>query len=184
MAAAKRLFATKGFHQTAMSELAAQAAISIGQIYRLFANKSEIIVAIVQEDASQRICEMTAIAGEVDAGKIEVRDAIMLILMGEVDRSDEALSFEILAEGHRSDVVAQTIGQLCETYRAVLRGFALRANPALDGEAQEAAEELLLACMFGLGHRALSRSRLSARETARRTAGMIYAALRQGVETV
>lgn len=182
MAAAKQLFSTKGFHQTAMSELASQAVISTGQIYRLFANKSDIIVAIVQDDTVQRIEVMNAIARDVDAGKIEVLEAIRLILLSSIEHGDEALSFEILAEGHRSEAVAQTIGQLCEAYREVLRGFALRVNPAMAEEAQKAAEELLLACMFGLGHRALSRSKLSDQETARRSADMIYAALRQDSE--
>jgi len=52
------------------------------------------------------------------------------------------------------------------------------ANPLLTSEALDGAEELVLAFMFGLGHRTLSRPRLSEVETARITSQMIIAALK------
>jgi TetR/AcrR family transcriptional repressor of uid operon len=182
VAAARKLFSSRGFHQTAMSELAMEAAISVGQIYRLFDSKSEIIAAIVQDDADKRVGEFTDIAARVDAGDINVYEAIRLITLNSMDNKDEALSFEILAEAHRSVLVEGTIGALCQAYRSVLRNLALRVAPQMTVSAQDAAEELLLACIFGLGHRALSQSKLPPEEAAKRAADMIYAALQYGVE--
>lgn len=49
LAAARRLFAEKGFHATGTRELAAAADINDGLLYRFFANKEEILAALVDE---------------------------------------------------------------------------------------------------------------------------------------
>ena len=51
-------------------------------------------------------------------------------------------------------------------------------NPQLSDERLAEAEEMILACMFGLGHRSLSKPELSPASTAKGTARMIVAALR------
>ena len=48
--AARTLFDSHGFHQSSMAELAVAAQVSVGQIYRLFKGKEDIIAAIVQAD--------------------------------------------------------------------------------------------------------------------------------------
>src|SRR3546814_16804418 len=48
--AARKLFDAKGFHKTTTAELAAEAAVSIGQIYRLFENKDDVVLALVEEN--------------------------------------------------------------------------------------------------------------------------------------
>lgn len=67
---------------------------------------------------------------------------------------------------------------MCVRFRGYIRDFACAANPDLSGEALDGAEEIVLACLFGLGHRSLSRPSLSATDTARLSALMIVAALR------
>jgi TetR/AcrR family transcriptional repressor of uid operon len=54
VSSARHLFATQGFHQTPMSELAVAAGVSVGQIYRLFTGKNAVIQAIVISGASCR----------------------------------------------------------------------------------------------------------------------------------
>src|SRR3546814_13308400 len=64
--AARELFDAKGFHATTTAEPATEAAVSIGQIYRLFDNKDDVIIALVAETTKARIAEMNGIFG---AGK-------------------------------------------------------------------------------------------------------------------
>src|SRR3546814_5740230 len=55
--AARELFDAKGFHATTTAELATEAAVSIGQIYRLFDNKDDVIIALVEENTKARRSE-------------------------------------------------------------------------------------------------------------------------------
>src|SRR3546814_18787560 len=47
---ARRLFGSKGFYATTTAELAVEAAVSIGKIYRLFTGKAVIILPIAEEN--------------------------------------------------------------------------------------------------------------------------------------
>lgn len=175
---ARQLFAASGFHQAPMSELASVARVSVGQIYRLFASKSDIIAAIVEKDFNLRLAELESACADVEKGTAPIEEAFHDILLRTLSEGKDALSFEILAEAYRNPKVARLISDLCEQYRATLRRLACVANPDLTEERIEAAEELLLACLFGLGHRTLSRPSLSAEATATRVSEMVLAALR------
>ncbi|MBZ9648858.1 TetR/AcrR family transcriptional regulator [Sphingobium sp. 3R8] len=177
LAAARTLFDSHGFHQTAMAELAVAAQVSVGQIYRLFKSKEDIIEALVHDDADQWCGEMAEIQMRMDAGELTIVDTFELLLLHTIDEKDEALSFDILAESFRNPAVADTIGAMCQRFRTYIRYFACAANDKLSGEALDAAEEMILACLFGLGHRSISRPRLSASSAARLTAEMIVTAL-------
>ena len=178
VATARHLFAVQGFHQTPMSELATVSGVSVGQIYRFFTGKSELIRAIIREDASAKIADMAAITSELNAGRISLENVLIQMCMQALTVGDEALSFDILAEGHRDVNVAMTIAEVCTASRSMISGLALAANPAITQDQLEGAEEMILALMFGLGHRTLSRPGLSKEKSAKSTADMILAALR------
>ena len=178
MAAARDLFASNGFHQTSMAELALSAQVSVGQIYRLFKGKEEIIEALVNADSDEWADAMADLRARVDHGELTIEQTFEVALMHNVGAKDEALSFDILAESFRNPAVGNRIATLCGRFRAILRDFACIANPDLSGEALDGAEEMILACMFGLGHRSLSRPKISAEVAARRSAQMIVAGLR------
>ena len=46
--AARRLFMEKGFHGTGVAQIAAESGVKVGQLYRDFASKEEIVAEIVQ----------------------------------------------------------------------------------------------------------------------------------------
>jgi TetR/AcrR family transcriptional repressor of uid operon len=175
--ASRVLFGTHGFHQTAMSELAACAGVSVGQVYRFFVSKSEIILAIVREDADARLRSVEAILDEFVNSRICVTGAFERLLEESMEADCGALSFEILAEAHRTPPVAELITSLCARYRASLRCLASAVNPDLSEEDLEGASELLLACLFGLSHRHFVQPSLSSKEAASRGARMIVASL-------
>ncbi len=178
VATARTLFASQGFHQTPMSELANEAEVSVGQIYRFFTGKSELIRAIIREDASIRIAEMTAVKAKLEAGEISIEQALIQVCLQALQGEHEALSFDILAEAHRDSDVAATITEVCSAARSVIGGLALAANPTVTDDQREGAEEMILALMFGLGHRTLSHPKLTREDTAWRTADMLHSALR------
>src|SRR3546814_7605970 len=64
--AARRLFGSKGFYATTTAELAEEASVSVGQIYRLFTDKDDVILAIVAENVSVRLAEMHSIFDAVE----------------------------------------------------------------------------------------------------------------------
>lgn len=178
LAAARELFDSHGFHQTSMAELATAAQVSVGQIYRLFKGKEDIIEALVHADADEWCEDMAALRQRLQAGELTVEQTFEQLLLHTIDEKNEALSFDILAESFRNEAVGDTIANMCMRFRTYIRDFACAANPDLSGEALEGAEEVVLACMFGLGHRSLSRPKLSAAATGTLSARMIIAALR------
>jgi AcrR family transcriptional regulator len=50
---ARKLFIENGFHATGMAQISEQSGIAVGQIYRDFACKEEIVAAIVSRDCAQ-----------------------------------------------------------------------------------------------------------------------------------
>jgi AcrR family transcriptional regulator len=50
LSAAKRCFVRNGFHETSMQDLFAEAGLSAGAVYRYFASKDEVILAIAEEN--------------------------------------------------------------------------------------------------------------------------------------
>src|SRR6476646_1609859 len=46
-------FAKRGFHQTSMHDISAEAGISVGLIYRYFANKKAVIAAMAQRHKNE-----------------------------------------------------------------------------------------------------------------------------------
>ena len=53
--AAKHCFSRVGFHSTSMAQIATQAQMSVGQIYRHFPSKESLIEGIVREDVARQL---------------------------------------------------------------------------------------------------------------------------------
>ena len=66
LAAATQVFAQKGFHQTTIRDIARQAGIADGTIYNYFANKNELLIAILDRlnESEKRPSELGAAAGQ------------------------------------------------------------------------------------------------------------------------
>lgn len=176
--AARELFATRGFHQTSMSELAAAADMSVGLIYRSFKSKGEIIEAIVHADFDERLAVLNDLRTRFDSGELTILETFREMFLQVIAEEDEALSFDIIAEGFRNDSVGRTIGEMCGCFRGCLRHFARAVNARLDEDELEGATEMLLGCLFGLGHRSISMPKLGTEAIADISARMAVAAIR------
>jgi AcrR family transcriptional regulator len=57
---------TKGFHKASMSEIAKSAGLSVGQIYRYFAHKDDIVCALVEQFTQTKLQFMASFLDKKD----------------------------------------------------------------------------------------------------------------------
>lgn len=101
--AAMACFRRRGFHQTSMHEICAEAGISAGALYRYFPSKADIIFAISEEELRTGDQLLDAIAGGGDITENLVR------LAGDVLEKcarDQPLTAEVIAEVTRDPAIA------------------------------------------------------------------------------
>jgi AcrR family transcriptional regulator len=146
-----------GFHAASMADIAAEAKISVGIIYRYFANKEAIIEAIVAKD----MAEMRAKFGEWDATPDDhLLDSLLAIVDEAIDHHYEldkaGLALEVLAEAARNPRVAAMVARADLQERELGRSLWRRIAPDLKGEALAAREEVMVMLFDGMMVRAVS----------------------------
>ena len=104
--AARYCVVRHGFHATSMAEIATQAQMSVGQIYRYFANKEAIVHAIVERIVSQRLAWIASTARQIDLPRLLAR---RMFADEAVEKEDHALLLEVTAEATRNPVVADIV---------------------------------------------------------------------------
>ena len=114
--AAKRCFERHGFHAASMAAIASEAGISVGNVYRYFANKEAVIAAIVREDLDEIAQDIETLRGDGD----EMAGAILAHFQRTRSRQHTVLRLEIMAEGARNPKVAQMILSMEQSLRARL----------------------------------------------------------------
>lgn len=130
--AAATCFNREGFHGASMASIAAEAAISVGQIYRYFENKEAVITALVEqsmEEWAQRMAEVRARCPSAVEHLVEIARC-HADKVGESDRA--ALSLEFLAEAARNPQIAQIVRNVDAAVRAQLKDALLRDGPRDD----------------------------------------------------
>ncbi|ALR20174.1 hypothetical protein ATN00_07525 [Sphingobium baderi] len=125
----------------------------MGQIYRHFTAKDEIVLAIVEEDAKYRVAEMHAIFDAVERGEQTMFEAIKAITEIALHNEGGGLLFEILAEAWRNPSVAERLDTLTAFYRTGVRRLAELARPDLPASELDSYADIMMACFIGLGHR-------------------------------
>ena len=97
--AARHCFRQSGFHAASMSQIAAEAKLSVGQIYRYFSNKDAIIEEMIRRIIDHRIAEME--------GKTQTHLMPHMLAWREtLSEDDDALMLEMSAEATRNPQVA------------------------------------------------------------------------------
>lgn len=97
-------FVRRGFHQTTMNEICAEADISPGGLYRYFESKEEIVVAIAEADRSDthRLLGIMDGSDDVVEGLIAV---FRLMIPAVADPDYGRLGLEVTAEAARNPKV-------------------------------------------------------------------------------
>lgn len=117
---ARKLFIDHGFHGTGVAQIAAASGVKVGQIYRDFASKEDIIAAIAQQDLRHFLDE-AGLEEAIAAGNITaIRAWIGSFVTYESDLDGYRLIPEIMAESARNERIAQVRQQMRDRVRSVL----------------------------------------------------------------
>jgi AcrR family transcriptional regulator len=102
--AAERCFVRTGFHRTTMQDIAAEANMSPGNLYRYFPSKDAMIAALTERDRAQMTREFSEMPEEEDL--LSAFAAMGRRRLEERPRSKAILCLEIWAEATRNQGVA------------------------------------------------------------------------------
>lgn len=150
IAAARQCVIRQGFHAASMAQIAQEASMSVGQIYRYFANKEAIVHAIVEGIVSQKIEWITGI------GKTDNLPAILVARIFDSNpegHDDHILLIEVNAEASRNPVVADMVRR-ADTILHDRAVESLQVNyPHLDREEARARVEFVASLAEGAAFR-------------------------------
>ena len=114
---ARKLFVVNGFHATGMAQLAKASGIAIGQIYRDFQSKEDIVAALVEADCG-RIMMYDQLEAAIRADdSASVRTWLLEFLNPGNRRDDARLFAEIVAESGRNARIAAIFHALHDRLR-------------------------------------------------------------------
>ena len=112
--AAVACFAKRGFHQTSMHDISAEAGISVGLIYRYFHNKEAVIAAMADRHKKQ-IHEILERARQAPSLR-ESLETLFTAHCGETEpHVTAAFVVDLFAEASRNERVAELVRDVCET---------------------------------------------------------------------
>ena len=112
--AAMLCFAKRGFHQTSMHDISAEAGISVGLIYRYFKNKEEVIAALAAEHKKD-IADLLERAGQAPT----LLEAMEILFTSHCcEQSPQIISafvVDLFAEASRNPQVAKVVRNVVKT---------------------------------------------------------------------
>lgn len=141
-----------GFHGTTIADIAAEAGISVGIIYRYYKNKEAIIEAIVARGVSEvesRLEEVKFLQGHDLADHMLA--AVPEIVASNAERERSGLRLEIFAEAARNPRVEDIVRRYGAVQREQLRGILVRTlNKQTSIEELDERLEMLIVIFDGL----------------------------------
>ena len=152
--AARQCIVRRGFHASTIAEIAATAKISVGLIYRYFANKDAITLAIVEAVVNRRnMMPIPQHPEEMSAGLAQ----LILSDPPPDEREDQMLLLEVHVEATRNPVVAEIIERADVAVREHILANVYKDLPAFDPDEAAARMEMLSAIVYGTTMRRLAR---------------------------
>lgn len=155
--AARRCFRASGFHGASMSQIASEAKLSVGQIYRYFSNKDAIIEEMIRRIIDYRISE--------------IEDKIQIDHMPEVlawrrtlSEDDDALMLEMSAEATRNPQVAAMLAEADARMFANACQYMKKQCPYLSDQRIRTCVEIMAVMMEGSIYRRLTPQKVEPEE--------------------
>lgn len=125
-------FAKRGFHQTSMHDISAQAGISVGLIYRYFENKDAVISAMADSHKTE-IQQMLERARQAPS-LLEALEILFTAHCCENGRQVEsAFVVDLFAEASRNPRVANLVRDVVQTTMAGVTDLIARSPEARNG---------------------------------------------------
>ncbi|MEH3159052.1 MAG: helix-turn-helix domain containing protein [Sphingomonas taxi] len=158
--AARKLFVDNGFHATGIAQIARESGVAVGQLYRDFASKEEIVAAIVTTDCCTFMAADSLRLAIGDGDERQVREWIHQFVMPEDDIDDSRLFAEIMAEAARNARIAAIFDTVHEDVRGLmLNALAMLAPGDALAERRSVLADTILTMSLGLLHHQLVRPR-------------------------
>jgi AcrR family transcriptional regulator len=136
LAAAKRLFAERGFHGASVSDLARETGLPVGSIYTYFENKDDVARTVIEEGWEVFFQELVSALEAADgpAGKLSiVVDRFLPALFRDVD-----LITLILSEAGRTTNFEEKLDRLAELFRGIVDEMSAKRGLAFDFSPRQA----------------------------------------------
>ncbi|MEV7323647.1 TetR/AcrR family transcriptional regulator [Streptomyces sp. NPDC093970] len=120
--AARRCFLRDGFHSTSMQDLFAESGLSAGAVYRHFASKDDMILAIAEENMREVLTLVHTVATTRPGGSVGAVLAEVLDLVSARSAEHDTSRLAVLAwsEALRNPALAGQIGTLLTQMRSDL----------------------------------------------------------------
>ena len=155
--ATARCVRRSGFHGASMADIAAEAKLSVGIIYRYFANKEAIIEAIVAADLADLRAKFAEFDDVPDDKVLDtLLDGLEQALEHKYTPDTAALALEVLAEAARNPRVAAMVAGADAQERELGRGLCRRLTPGSPPVDIDARSEILAAMFDGVMMRVIS----------------------------
>ncbi len=127
--AARRCVLRQGFHASPVAEIAREAEMSVGQVYRYFEGKDAIIRAIVEGIIETRVHNMThSLERPLTPERLATRTAFF----DERHREDSLLMLEVTAEASRNPEIAAVVREADRRSQEEAVRALLRQSPGLE----------------------------------------------------
>lgn len=144
--AARHCVIRRGFHAAPMAEIARQAHMSVGQIYRYFASKDAIIRAIVEDIIARRLQRMM---DNPESPYTPERLAARSPELDEWHAQDATLMLEVTAEATRNPEIAAIVADADRRSQAQAVRKMQKQHPGISREAASARCEVLAVLIEG-----------------------------------
>jgi AcrR family transcriptional regulator len=137
LCAARRRFATDGFHATSMQDILDEAGLSAGAVYRYFTGKSDIVAAIAGENISTVLDALRSCAERAD--EVTVADAVVEVLR-RIRSTHEAdglarLALQVWAEAARDPLLREQFAATHGGFRSIVADLVRQRHPDLAADA-------------------------------------------------
>jgi AcrR family transcriptional regulator len=152
--AARSLFAQQGFHGTGMAQIARVSEVLVGQIYRDFAGKEDLIAAIVERDVSG-LLDDPELAGAICCGQAsQLNSWVKRFIRRSLDDEARRVLADILSEATRNPRIAAILTEAYDRLRALLTSAAMVWTPDPEKEvARQELSDLILTASGAVLHR-------------------------------
>lgn len=181
----QKLFIENGFHGTGVAQIAAASGVKVGQIYRDFSSKEDIVAAIVEADLASFLNEAELKHAVARRDHAALRSWIASFLAAGEATQEDRLVPEIIAEAGRNPRIAQILQRLDERIRdsllVALEVLIDGRDPARRQRAESLAE-LILTFGIGLCNRRIVSPNVALDDVVRRAWGYVESELDQLVE--
>ncbi|WP_241587088.1 TetR/AcrR family transcriptional regulator [Rosenbergiella epipactidis] len=149
---ARKSFQRNGLHGTTLAVIAKDSTLSVGQIYRIFVNKEEIVEAVVNQIVSERVALFLAQNHDLAQKAVLLARAIPPT---DGQRLDDALLMEINAESLRNPRLLAILQRADQKMKHEATTMIRRHLPQVSEEALADSSELIAIIVEGVAFRRL-----------------------------